>query len=119
MSEKGSGRRAERSRGLARGLLGTLFTGTLVVTAGFAVGVVAGLALEDPGLVKGYVSGETRELERHGPEGQDAASYPGGPRARPPVPDREGLLRLLGTGDNQSGDQRRLALAQCIEQGVG
>ena len=96
MSEKGSGRRAERSRGLARGLLGTIFTGTLVVAAGFSVGVVAGLALEDPGLVKGYVSGETRELELHGPEAQDAAPRPDGPRARPPVPDREGFSVQVG-----------------------
>ena len=62
-----------RTRGrMIRGLLGTVFTGTLVVVAGFAVGVVAGLAIEDPALVKDYATGASRSV--HLDEPTDGAS---------------------------------------------
>lgn len=51
-----------------RGLVGAFFTGTLIIVAGFAIGVVAGLAMEDPSLVADYATGATRQVGVEKPE---------------------------------------------------
>ncbi len=52
--------------------------GAVVVAAGFAVGVIAGITWEEPGLVVGYLSGQTEGInwsgEAEGPEAGDLAA---------------------------------------------
>ena len=48
--------------------------GAVVVAAGFAVGVIAGITWEEPGLVVGYLSGQTEEIDwKEEAEGSEAA----------------------------------------------
>lgn len=96
MSDEAPKRRKEGARSGVRGLLGTLFTGTLVITAGFAIGVVAGLALEDPSLVKDYVSGETQELDLDGDPESLAVAPERDPALRAPPPGRAGFSIQVG-----------------------
>ncbi len=96
MSEEGSTRRQRAgARGRIRAVLGTLVTASLVVAAGFAIGVVAGLALEDPALMANYVTGDPQEiaLEAGGPGG---GSPQRDPRVRPPALDPTGFSVQVG-----------------------
>lgn len=57
---------AERSPAKRRkriGWVSMLTIGTIVVAAGFAVGIVAGVTWEEPGLVIGWLAGETDGIE--------------------------------------------------------
>lgn len=68
---------AKKPAGRGRGLIGAFFTGTLVIVAGFAIGVVVGLAMEDPSLVADYATGATRRVEL-----EEAATTPLTPPVR-------------------------------------
>ncbi len=66
----------------------------VVIAAGFAVGVIAGVTWEEPGLVVGYLSGQTEGInwggEAEGPEAGDlaatgATSHPPSVAAPPPL----------------------------------
>ncbi len=102
-----SGRRKGRTRRTGRGLLGTVFTAILVVAAGFSIGVVAGLALEDPSLVKDYVAGDTLELELGASPAASGGSESDGPLGAPP-PQRRGFSIQVGAFADAAA-ARRLA----------
>ncbi len=96
MSDEGKGgRRRAGGRGRVRAVLGTLVTASLVVAAGFAIGVVAGLALEDASLVKDYVTGDPREIAREG-DADAPTPLPADPGVRPPALDRAGFSVQVG-----------------------
>ena len=77
-------RKRTRSRGWALAVLG------LVAVPGFALGLFAGIAWEDPSLVAGHLLGRTRVVAWEGSVGDDVDSLPdvaalpgGAPRALP------------------------------------
>lgn len=107
MSDQTPKRRKAAARRI-RGLVGTIFTGTLVVAAGFSIGVVAGLALEDPSLVKDYVSGETQEIELGDGSGDATAAPTRDPALHPPTLDRAGFSVQVGAFAD-AGSARQLA----------
>jgi hypothetical protein len=87
--------RGGRARRAGRGFLGTLFTAILVVAAGFSVGVVAGLALEDPSLVKDYVGGDAEKLEL-GEDPRKPGASDSDSQLRPPQLERVGFSVQVG-----------------------
>ena len=77
-----------------RSWLSIFAVGGVVVAAGFAVGVIAGITWEEPGLVVGYLSGQTEGInwggDAEGPEAGDLAadgaiSQPPSVAAPPPL----------------------------------
>jgi cell division septation protein DedD len=74
-------RRRRRGPGIVSALAGA----TLLVAVGFALGVVGGLVLEEPGLLVDYVSGRTTAVAVDGasPAPDVAASPPPGAEAAP------------------------------------
>lgn len=51
-----------RRRAEGKGLLSTLVAAALVVSGGFAVGLIAGIVLEEPGLMLDYWTGRTARI---------------------------------------------------------
>lgn len=78
--------RSVRPRRLQR-WLGTATTAVLIVAAGFALGIVAGLVTEGGGLVLDYAAGRTDPLFEEGaPIGERFEDEPSGPRQPAPAP---------------------------------
>jgi cell division septation protein DedD len=76
-----------RGRRRGPGILSALAGATLLVAVGFALGVVGGLVLEEPGLLVDYVTGRTTAVAVDGetPAPDVAASPP--PAAEPALPE--------------------------------
>jgi DedD protein len=97
-------RPARRARRERPGLASTLVGAGLLVVLGFALGVVAGLVLEEPDLVLDYLAGRTTSVEVAAPAGDVAAAPPaagaeaeGGREDRAAGPGAEGLAERGGS----------------------
>jgi len=115
---------AERRTSKSTGRYGwpsILAVGGVVIAAGFAVGVIAGISWEEPGLVVGYLSGETEGInwggEEEGPEAGDlaangaipqppsvAAPPPLGLRKAPDAPVSDPARSAAGAGVSAAGE---------------
>jgi cell division septation protein DedD len=80
--ERGAARRSRREgRGLVSVLIGTALLGVL----GFGLGIVAGLVLEEPGLLLDYLTGRTTSARLEKPEEPTLASATAPAAAAPDV----------------------------------
>ncbi len=88
-----------------------LAVGVVVIAAGFTVGVIAGITWEEPGLVVGYLSGQTEGInwggEAEGPEAADLAAD--GAIPQPPSVAAPSPLGLRKAPDAAVSDRARSA----------
>lgn len=115
----GNGRRGRRREG--RGLVSVLIGTALLAMLGFGLGIVAGLVLEEPGLLLDYVTGKTspapldatrsanhfaaseREKQRAA-EAETAAAQSAAEAARAGTPDVGAAPREFEAADGASGE---------------
>jgi len=88
--------RAARNRGRLQRWLGTVTTGILIVAAGFTLGVVAGLATENGGLVLDYAAGRTEPLFEAGGPAEGAPPSTGVSNGAPTKTVRAGFSVQVG-----------------------
>ena len=73
---------AARGASAGPGWLATLAGATILIVAGFGVGLVAGTAFEEPDLVMEHLSGNTTEVDLARREGPDASQGTGAGNGR-------------------------------------